>query len=261
MKRILIRLFLALVVLLGVAILAAALFLDRAIKHGIETFGPKLTRVEVKLDKASLSLFSGAGAIQGLVIGNPEGFKTPQAISIGSASLAVKAGSLLSDKVVIRSIQLDAPDITLEVGLGGSNLGKILANVEETTGGTNATAQAAAAGGPGKKLQVDDFKITGAKLQLSTAGMSGKSLAYTLPTMQLKDLGTGPEGITSAELTRRVLTMICEAAFKVARDSGYDVGKMADQLKKDLTKDLDPAAVEQVDKLGKTVGDLLKKKK
>jgi hypothetical protein len=265
MKKILLKTILVLAVLTVIALVAASFYLGQVIKQGVETFGPKLTRTSVKLEKASLLLFSGSGSLEGLVVGNPEGFLTPRAISVGSASLAIEPRSLLSDKIVIRSIKVEAPEIMLETGLGGSNLGKILANVQAAAGGgaTNATAEtkakpAAAPGG--KKLQVDEFVITGAKVRLSVVGMEGSSIQLKLSTIQLKDLGKGPEGITSAELTEQVLKTLFEAVIKSAAESDYDLGKMADKLSKELTKDLDPATVEEAKKLGKSIGDLFKKK-
>src|SRR5439155_11459191 len=124
---------LVLVVLLGA--LAVRLFLDAAIKRGAETIGPKLTQTDVKLDAVSLSLLSGSGKIKGLVVGNPEGFKTPSAITVGTASLAVKPASLLSDKVLIQSINVQGPEITFETDLRANNLSKIRANLEAAGGG------------------------------------------------------------------------------------------------------------------------------
>src|ERR1035437_10029823 len=100
MKKLIIRLLIALVVVVILAVLAVGLLLDGAVKRGVETFGPKLTKVDIKLQSVSLSLLSGAGTIKGLLVGNPEGFKTPSAIRVGEATLALKPGSLLSDKIV-----------------------------------------------------------------------------------------------------------------------------------------------------------------
>src|SRR2546430_1182025 len=86
MKKIMVRLFLVLVVLLVLAAIAVHFFLDDAIKRGVETIGPKLAKVEIKLDAVHLSLLSGSGKLNGLVIGNPEGFNSPPAISVGMPS-------------------------------------------------------------------------------------------------------------------------------------------------------------------------------
>src|SRR5438094_5687786 len=136
MKKIVDRILIALIVLVLLAILAAHFFLDGAIKRGVETLGPKLTKTEVTLSSASLSLFSGSGKIKGLLVGNPEGFKTPSAINVGSASVALQPASLLSDKVIVKSVRVEGPEITFETDLKNVNLKKILANVEEATGGS-----------------------------------------------------------------------------------------------------------------------------
>ena len=114
MKKILIGLAIGVVLLAIIGILAVSFLLDGAIKRGVETFGPQVALVSVKLDNVKLSLTSGSGKITGLTIGNPEGYKTPQAISMGSATLALKPGSLLSDKIVIQQIEVIAPEITFE---------------------------------------------------------------------------------------------------------------------------------------------------
>src|SRR5712671_845570 len=104
MKKFLVRSFIVLVVLVLLAVLATHLFLDTAIKKGIETVGPKITKTDVRLNSVTLSLLSGSGKIKGFVLGNPQGFKTPAAISVGIANLTIEPRSLLDDKVVIHDI-------------------------------------------------------------------------------------------------------------------------------------------------------------
>src|SRR2546430_2082357 len=150
MKKLLLRVLIAVVVLVLLGVLAVHFFLDGAIKRGVETVGTRMAKVEVKLDSASLSLLSGSGTIKGLVVGNPEGFKSPSAIKVGASSVALKSGSLFSSKVIINSIQVQAPEITYETDLRGNNLSKILANLQSPEGG--ATNQPARETKPGKKL-------------------------------------------------------------------------------------------------------------
>ena len=52
MKKIILRILIALVVLMILAVLAVGLFLDKAIKRGVETFGPKLAKVEIQTREA-----------------------------------------------------------------------------------------------------------------------------------------------------------------------------------------------------------------
>jgi hypothetical protein len=236
MKKFVVRSLLILVVLVVLAVLATHLFLGTVIKSGIETVGPKITKTDVKLNSVSLSLLSGSGKIKGFVLGNPQGFKTPAAISVGIANLTIEPRSLLDDKVVIHDITVDGPEITFETDLTTVNLKKLLSNIEETTGGsgkssspdTNQPAlpkQSEAAGG--KKLQVDNFLIKNAKVHVSVnAPLVGQQTAnVSIPEIHLINMGTNTEGITAAELSKQVLAAIVEKSAQEAEKVIADMTK------------------------------------
>lgn len=243
MKKILLRLCIAVVALIIIAALAIHFFLDGAIKSGVQVVGSKMTKVDVKLDGVHLSLLSGSGKITGLVVGNPDGYKTPHAISVGTAALALKPGSLLADKLVISSIDVESPEITFEGGLTKDNLKQIEANLNETTSSSGAGGTTTVQGATpkeqkkaNKKLEVDDFKITNAKLDVQISGVGEKTL--TLKTIELSNLGTGPDGITAADLTKKVLSAIVdEAGTEVASNFG-DLTKGVANLTKGLGKNV-----------------------
>src|SRR3569833_709402 len=96
MKKILVRLCVALIVLLVLVALGIHFFLDSAVKQGVETIGTKMAKVDVKLDGVHLSILSGSGKIKGLVIGNPEPYKTSKTISDDTTALELKPGFLLA---------------------------------------------------------------------------------------------------------------------------------------------------------------------
>lgn len=253
MKKILFRVLLVLILLLLIAAVAGHFFLDAAIKRGIETVGPKLTQVDIKLDSVHLLLLSGSGDLNGLVVGNPEGFKTANAISVGSTSLALRPASLLSDKIVIKSINVQAPEITFEQGLHGNNLTKIKANLQAATGGGSNQEPAKETQG-GKKLEVDDIVINGGKLHVSVTGLGGATVS--MPPIHLSGLGKGPEGITPAELTKEIMDALLDESIKQAGTVVADVSKGA----KYLTNDLGKAATNATEKATKSITDLFKKK-
>ena len=263
MKKIILRLIIALVVVVILAVLAIGLLLDKAIKSGVETFGPKLTKVDIKLQSVSLSLLSGSGTIKGLVVGNPEGFKTPSAINVGEATLALKPSSLLSDKIIIKSIKVQGLEITFETDLKNNNLSKILANVQEATGGGQkepAKPQEPSQPKetkPAKKLEVDEFIITGGKVRVSVTALGGGTATIPLPDIRLQNLGTGPDGITPAELTRRVLDAIQKGAAEASSGAVADIGKGAVYIARDAANSASNNAVEKV---SKGIGGLFKKK-
>lgn len=256
MKKILLGIGVGLLVLIVVGILAVSFFLDGTVKRGIETIGPRITQTTVTLDGVGLSLFSGSGSVKGLVIGNPDGYKTPHAISVGTATLALKPGSVFSDKVIIKSINVQSPEITFEGGFGGNNLSKLLANVKQATGGSETNAAPKESKSASRKIEVDDFVISKAKLLVSVTGMGGKTIPVALPEIHLSNLGTGPDGITPAELTKVVLSEIEREAVKAADSAVADLGKNATGV----TKDVGKSVGDNADKIGKSIGNLFKKK-
>jgi hypothetical protein len=254
MKKILIGIVALVVVVVIAIVVGVAFFLDGGIKRGVETLGPQLTKVDVKLDSVTVSLFSGSGKIKGLVVGNPPGYQTPHAIRVDAASLALTPSSVFSDKVIIKSIRVESPNIYYEAGLGGDNLRKILDNVSEATSGSEPAATNSAA----KKLQVDDLVITGAKVNVSLKGSGGFAAPITLPDIHLTNLGQGPEGITAGDLTKKIISEITRSVAQHAGNVITDIGKGAvDSATKAATK----TASESVEKATKGVSDLFKKKK
>jgi uncharacterized protein involved in outer membrane biogenesis len=259
MKKILLRIGIGLLVLIVVAVIVVGLFLGSIIKTGMNAVGPKITQTPFTVDSVSVSLLTGSAGINGLVLGNPEGFKTPQAISVGKAAVSVAPFSVLSSKIVVKSVEVRSPEITFEGNpFGANNLSKIMDNVNAAAGGggktgTNATAQAGAK--PGKKLEVDDFLITGAKVHVSLTGMGGKEMTLPLPDIHLTNLGKDGDGITPAELTKDVLGQITAATIKAVGDAVTNLGKGAT----DAAKGAGQAVGEGVNKITKGIGGLFGK--
>ena len=252
MKKLIIGFSVTVVILAILGLVAVGLFLDTAVKRGVETVGPMLTKVDVKLDSVNLSLLSGGGKLKGLFVGNPSGYKTPSAIQVGDASLAIAPGSIFSSKVVIRSIHVQAPEITLETDLRENNLSKIVANLEAATGGSSSSG-ASADKKASKKLQVDDFLITGGKIHVTVTALGGQSATVPLPEIHLSSLGQGPDGITAAELTKLVLQAVEKEAVQVAARSVTDLSTA------NLTKGLGKTANGAATSVTKGLGGLFKK--
>ena len=260
MKKLLVRLAIVLVILIVAALIAGLLSLGSLVKKGVETAGPAITKVEVRLASAKISPFSGSGQLSGLFVGNPPGFKTESAVKAGAISLKLRPPSLLADKIVIEEINVQAPEITFEGSLKGNNLKKILDNVKAFSGGDTGTAQPA--GKPGekkaeKKLQVNNFVISGAKVTVGLTELSGKTATLTVPDIRFKDLGTGPEGITASDLASKVGQ---ELVAKVMELVTRNLGELTKGITDAALKNLDKGTAEQIDKATKGVKDLFKKK-
>jgi len=258
-KKMILGALAAIVVLVLLAALILGLSLDSAVRRAVVTYGPQLTKTDVKLDSVSLSLLSGSGTLKGFVLGNPQGFKTASAMQVGTASLALQPRSILGPKVIIRAFKLQAPEISFETDLRNNNLSKILANVKEATGTDGETPQkpkeTKAEGG--KKLEVDDFLISGGKIHVAVIlpAVGERSATVPLPEIHLTDLGTNADGITAAELTSKVLTIVEQEAAKAA------AGEI-EELRKNpaaLSRALGTNTSNTINQATKGLNDLLKK--
>jgi hypothetical protein len=126
-------------------------------------------------------------------------------------------------------------------------------NVDAATGGgSKSPGKSHGDKGASRKLQVDDFLISGAKVDVTMTGLGGKSLDVSLPDIHFTGLGTGPEGITAGELTQKVLGQVTVATLKAVEKALADIGKGATEAAKDAAGNLDKTA--------KGIGDLFKKK-
>lgn len=264
MKKILVVILSVVVVGVVALLLFLTLSLGSIVKKGVETVGPQITKTPMTLDGANISIFSGAGTLKGFLLGNPEGYKTDSAIKVGEVDLGVNPRSVLGDKVHITHVRVMGAEITFEGSLGSqNNLGKILDNVSGTSGGgdpgKNEPAKAGtepASKGASKKLQVDDFLISGAKVKVSLTSLGGKTLTVPLPEIHMVNLGSGPEGITAGELTKRVLSQVNVATLEAVQKGVADLGKNATEAVEGATK----KATDSLDKASKSIGNLLPKK-
>jgi len=237
LKKLLIAGGIALVLVVGgVALLASNL--DSIVEKAIETLGPEMTGVSVKVSKVSLALTDGRGEIGGLVVGNPKGYKAPHAVRLGSVVLALDPATVTRDIIVIRELTIDAPDMAYEKGAGGSNVETIQRNVEQYVkthfGGGQAQDKTAKKGEPAKETRfiVEKLQIRNGKVRLEGVGRKGKDAEVALPPVNLRDIGKG-RGATGGEIASIVLKQMTEgAAAAAARALAQEGGDRAKEAAK-----------------------------
>lgn len=249
MKKIILRLILVVLALVGIALVVMFLSLNSIVKKGVERIGPQVTKVDVKLGAAELSPFSGAGKLSKFSLGNPEGFKSPTSFQVGEIKLGVEPGSVMSGTVVIDEISIVDPQITLEGSLTDNNLNKILDNikgkgdkqpppqVQEKTAGAKTS----------KKFIIKDFLLKGAtvNIDLSVPFVGQVTKTLTLGEIHLTDIGVKENGISSDqftgvifnELEARVVAAAADALKNIA--SGATGIKVPDNIEKGAKSLLD----------------------
>lgn len=224
------------VALLLVLAVVVVMNLGSGLKTLVETLGPEMTQSQVSLGKAKISLMSGEGSFKDLVIGNPEGFDTQHAFSLGEISFKLDPESLATDTIVVESLRILAPQIIMESDRGGSNLDRIEKNIQAYLGSSNPATETE--DGSSKNIVIKDLLISDAVLEYGLLGST--TLELPLPELHLTNIGEEGQGVSIAEASAKVIAEISKSASKEALQSGAlkDVSsKLEDQIK-DKTGDL-----------------------
>ncbi len=209
------------------------LSLNRVIRSAVETYGPQVTKSEVKLGDVNVFPFSGDASLSNLVVGNPQGFKTPSAFKLGAMSMSLDVRSLLSDTVAIREIVIRAPEITYELGPGGSNLAALQKNVEAYAGaGAKSGSGAPQAQGAGKKVIIDRLRVEKSKVNVSAGvPLQAQTATLELPDIEMKDIGKGGQGASMATVVEKVLEEVSRSVAKAV--ANVDVKGLTEKARKE----------------------------
>ena len=235
MKKLIIRITAGIVLLLVLAIIAIFFSLNSIVKKAVQTVGPRMMKVEVRLRGASVSPLSGNGRLTGLFVGNPEGFTTPSAITVGDIQVALQIASVLSETLVVEEVSIQAPEITIEGNLSGNNLSKILSNLETASGAEkpdkgNSPAKTAPSE---KKFFVKDLRVNGGQIHASlNTPLGSKAGTLPLPELHLQNIGSRENGVTAAELSRQIMKPLLASVSKAVAERLPELGKGVQEMGK-----------------------------
>lgn len=222
-----------------VVVIALVLFglskLGPLIKAAINTYGPEVTKTEVRVRDVGISIFSGEAKIKDFFLGNPKGFKASQAMTVGSIFVKVDEKSLTTDTIVIDKIEVLRPEITYEKATNSDNFQTILNNVKSATGAGKSGQKPAEEKGGTKKLLIRDFTIKDGKVNLTMTALAGKTVSTSLPDIHLKDIGKSKAGSSPAEAFKEIFAALYQqitspAVTDALKKSLKDIGLSAEGL-------------------------------
>lgn len=240
------KLFIGLLVI--VAIVAGALFYVSSnagsmIKDGVVTYVPPVIGADVALGNVDLDPANGAASLTGLVIGNPEGFKSAHAFKIDNMSVKLDIASLTSDVIHINEVRLDAPDMIYEIGSKGNNISKIQENVEKyvTELGLESSDDSEL------KYIIDNVYINATKVQIASDLLGGKGASVTLPDLHIADIGKRENGAIATDVLKQVFGVVNASVTKVAQSEvlGDVLGNVEDAAG-NVVKDLEDQVGEKL---------------
>lgn len=280
-------LFLLLLIVILVPI-GVGMFAGKALEKGIETGGTWAFGTDTKLEGASLSVLNGSVGLDDLRIQNPSGFEATDAIRVGEFNLKTQIKSLMSDVIEVDAIEIDGPEITVEMTTSGTNLGALLDHLDKRAkslgSGQPAADEKEGSEAPSKKLHVGRVAITNAKLHVRQSMLLSTAQTVDVPKIELNDIGgEGGQALTLPELLEKILGAIMDAAVKggglppelanlfqketalaALADVKKNLEKMGDQLKGQVEEALQKGVGDakkqvegEVDKLKEGLGGLL----
>ena len=184
----------SIVAIIAIVIVFFSFFVGKSIKVGVETVGPRLTKTPVSLGSVNLSILSGSGELNRFIVGNPEGFHTPEAISMGQIKLDIDTSSIFSDNIVVEEVLIDGAEITFEGSLRGSNIKKIMDNIDSMSGRKGdgdkpASKDDDSAEEGEKKIQINKLVFKNGKIHMSSQLLRGQSITIPLPDIERNDIG------------------------------------------------------------------------
>lgn len=271
MKKVILIGAVVLVVIIGAGVYFFMTGLDALVKAAVERAGSEVTQVSVTLDKANVSLADGRATLNGLKVGNPPGFKTADAFTMGAISVTVDTGTVTQDPVVIKEVVVTNPEVTYELGEQGSNIDAIKKNVDKFSGGGGG-GQPSESSGP--KVVIQNLYVRGGKVNISAVPLGGKSMTAALPEIHLKDIGKDKGGASPGQVAEKVMAALTSRIGGFV--SGLDisgvfegVGQVPDALKGlaggamgkagEATKGMTEGAGKAVEGVTKGAGDAVKK--
>lgn len=251
MKKVLFGLIAVIVIVVGIGIYIFANLGD-FIKTAVEKYGSEATQAKVTLNSVDIDITQGSGAMKGLIVGNPSGFKTKSAFELGAIAMQIDKASLDKDPIIIKSIAITGPIVTYEKGSGLSNVDAIKANVDayaKKFGGGAAKKEEKKEEG-GKKLIIEKLTITGGQVKLNAGILGDKTLDAALPDLTLTDIGKDKGGATPADVAKSIIDKLTSGVQSINPEKL--IGNAAEMLG-NAAKGATDAAKGAVEGAGKTM--------
>lgn len=175
--------------------------LDGLVKSAIEKYGSQMTGVRVRVASVEIRAAQGEGIVRGLVVGNPPGFKAPYALKVGKIEMGIDISSIAKPVVLIKKIDVDAPEVIYERGNGTTNFDAIEKHIAKHAGpsGGNAGGEKNA-----KKLIVGQLSIRGPRVKATAPFMNGRTVLVDLPGITLRNIGRSEGGVPPGKLGEKV---------------------------------------------------------
>ncbi len=155
--------------------------------------GTEITQTSVTVGASDFSTTSGLAKLTNVQVSNPTGFSTKLALNVDQIDLWIDPETLTSAAIRVKSMILQAPEVTYEIVDNTDNLRALKQQIETTLKSSSVSS-------PEKKLIIDKLQLKNGIVFVSSPDFSGPKRTATLGNITLNNIGAGQGGVTSAEL-------------------------------------------------------------
>ncbi len=216
------------------------------VKDGVVEYVPPVIGADVQLANVVLDPTAGVASLNGLVIGNPEGFKSDHLFKMEQLLVKMDVGidNLTSDVIKIDEIRLESADMIYEIGSNGNNVGKIQENIDKYISDLGIELSEDESE---KKFIVDHVYVNGTNVKVASDLLGGRGLGFPLPDLHLTDIGKEENGAIASDVMKQIFGAISGSVTKVAQSQMLgDVVGGAKDAAGNVVKELEDKVVDQV---------------
>ena len=117
--KLILKIFLWFIAATIALLLLVIIFINPILTFSVTNVGSAVTGLDITVDDIDLSLANGTFKIINLQATNPAGYETPLIVNLGTFYISWDKDSLLSDKILIRNIELRKLHVNAEVNDSG----------------------------------------------------------------------------------------------------------------------------------------------
>ena len=244
MKKIILSVLVAGVVLIGVGVWFVYSNLDGIVERVIEQAGTNATGTQVSVESVEVALNEGRASIYGFAVANPEGFSDATMISFEELSVTLEAVDLGAGEVTIASVVAMNPRVLFELVGDTSNLQTVNDHLAAGAEEAEQTEAADPVVLSIRRVDIDDIE---ASLQ---SDRIEQDLEVNLGNIRLTDL----EG-TPSEIARQVAGQIMR---QLSETAGRALAERArEALEGRAREELEQQVEDATDRIREGVGNLL----
>jgi hypothetical protein len=196
--------------------------LDNIVAGTIEDVGSDVLKTDVSVSGVSIDLTGGKAKIAGMTIANPEGYSDGNLFELNNIAVTLDLDSLNEDVLVIKSIQIQDPQINFEGDAdGGSNMQTLLDNINSgSSGNSKAKDEGDSDEGEHKRMIINTFELRGAQVNAITKLKPGEPTQINLPPIKMSGIGKNQGGVTADVVAKEITLEMIGTTLNAAAKAG-----------------------------------------